>query len=352
MVGHHLSAAMALSPSPSNLHHYLLRQPRAHCPDTFRALKFNCSCSFNSVPLETQPVKRPLKITKVKRKPRPSFFEQIRDKWSIKINSPREKFPWQEKGEEKDTQKDSGVVAPDSEVVDLSVSSPVSSVLESHFVSVPCLHENKPRKAPEAAISDNSSEQGENVVGFGSHLASVDEWSNNIRNEVDSDEEFEGEGLEVEETPIGVLGNERTKFELGSTSVSLNEKPLVGDEDIQNLDGANSSIELPWKRQEGLQPVEGDGRGRINAKTAERMVPEHELRRLKNVALRTQERIKVGPAGVTQSLMDTIQEKWKTDEVVKLKFEGPPSCNMKRTHEILEVSVSTLCHRDLPKCCR
>ena len=353
MFEHHLSMVMALSPSPSNLHLYLLRQPQAHYSNTFRALKFNCSCSLHSVQVDTQQVRVPLKTTKVKRKPRPSFFEQIRDKWSLKINSPREKFPWQEKGEE--TRNDSGVVAPDSEVVDSSVASPVSSTSESHFVSVPCLHETKHRKPwmdSEPEIPQHfSSEQGENVVGFGSHLASVDEWSKNPQNEVDPDGEFEGESVEVDETPIGVLGNEKIKFEMGYTSVSLGEKPFVGDEEIQNLEGFsgnNSSIALPWKRQGGVEPVERDGRGRSKTRMSERMVPEHELRRLKNVALRMQERIKVGPAGVTQSLLDTIHEKWKIDEVVKLKFEGPPSYNMKRTHEILEVSVSTLCYCVLP----
>jgi hypothetical protein len=41
---------------------------------------------------------------------------------------------------------------------------------------------------------------------------------------------------------------------------------------------------------------------------------------------------------VMPDLVDAIHEKWKLDEVVKLKFEWPLSCNMKRTHEILEVS--------------
>ncbi|KAK4396908.1 CRM-domain containing factor CFM3, chloroplastic/mitochondrial [Sesamum angolense] len=53
-------------------------------------------------------------------------------------------------------------------------------------------------------------------------------------------------------------------------------------------------------------------------------------------SLRMVERMKVGAAGVTQALVDAIHEKWKDEEVVKLKFEGPPSKNMRRTHEILE----------------
>lgn len=75
---------------------------------------------------------------------------------------------------------------------------------------------------------------------------------------------------------------------------------------------------------------------------AERKLPEHELRRLRNVALRMLERTKVGVAGITQALVDSVHEKWRSDEVVKLKFEGPLAINMKRTHDILEVSVCTL----------
>lgn len=69
---------------------------------------------------------------------------------------------------------------------------------------------------------------------------------------------------------------------------------------------------------------------------AEKMIPEPELKRLRNVALRIVERIKVGAAGITQALVDSIHEKWENDEVVKLKFEGPTAMNMKRSHEILE----------------
>lgn len=67
-------------------------------------------------------------------------------------------------------------------------------------------------------------------------------------------------------------------------------------------------------------------------------IPEHELKRLGNIALRMLERIKVGKAGITEALVESIHEKWKVDEVVKLKFESALSVDMKRTHEALEVS--------------
>ncbi|KAJ6407203.1 hypothetical protein OIU84_010666 [Salix udensis] len=111
--------------------------------------------------------------------------------------------------------------------------------------------------------------------------------------------------------------------------------------DFENIEvsnnGVNNSHELPWKRTGGLDSLgEDKRRKKSNTDLAEKMLPEHELKRLRNVALRMLERIKVGATGITQDLVDAIHEKWKLDEVVKLRFEWPLSCNMKRTHEILE----------------
>ncbi|CAL5074631.1 unnamed protein product [Urochloa decumbens] len=95
---------------------------------------------------------------------------------------------------------------------------------------------------------------------------------------------------------------------------------------------------LPWERDEEDDEAFGDGKvGKpSNTELAERTIPEHELRRLRDAALRMKERIKVGPGGVTQDIVESIHRKWKVDEVVKMRFEGPPSLNMKRTHDLLE----------------
>ncbi|CAL5081114.1 unnamed protein product [Urochloa decumbens] len=95
---------------------------------------------------------------------------------------------------------------------------------------------------------------------------------------------------------------------------------------------------LPWERDEEDDEAFGDGKvgRRSNTELAERTIPEHELRRLRDAALRMKERIKVGPGGVTQDIVESVHRKWKVDEVVKMRFEGPPSLNMKRTHDLLE----------------
>lgn len=118
-----------------------------------------------------------------------------------------------------------------------------------------------------------------------------------------------------------------------SGSGKLDETGTGRDEPSLSLSTQKrAEYRLPWMSE---NESKGNQR-RSNTELAEKMIPEHELKRLRNVALRMKERIKVGAAGVTQALVDTIQETWNIDEVVKLKFEGPPSLNMKRTHEILE----------------
>jgi hypothetical protein len=99
---------------------------------------------------------------------------------------------------------------------------------------------------------------------------------------------------------------------------------------------------LPWEREDEDDEVLGGGKAgrRSNAELAEKTIPEHELRRLRDAALRMKERIKVGSGGVTQDIVESIHKKWKVDEVVKMRFEGPPSLNMKRTHDLLEVPNS------------
>ncbi|CAL9107479.1 unnamed protein product [Musa textilis] len=95
-----------------------------------------------------------------------------------------------------------------------------------------------------------------------------------------------------------------------------------------------SPVLLPWERE--TDSKEGEQLHRSNTELAERTIPEPELQRLRDAALRMKERMTVGPAGVTEAVVKSIHEKWKEAEVVKLRFEGAPSLNMKRTHEILE----------------
>ncbi|XP_078435652.1 CRM-domain containing factor CFM3, chloroplastic/mitochondrial-like [Wolffia australiana] len=95
---------------------------------------------------------------------------------------------------------------------------------------------------------------------------------------------------------------------------------------------------FPWEKRASSEGDDGELGKRKASRTslAELTLPETELRRLRHAALRTKAKIKVGGAGVTREIVEKIQEKWRTEEVVRIKCEGPPALNMKRMHEILE----------------
>ncbi|GMN53100.1 hypothetical protein TIFTF001_022241, partial [Ficus carica] len=84
--------------SSHSLHFLLLLYPKTHFSVTSRASKFRISCSQRIDQADTEQRK--------KRKPRPSFLEQIQDKWSAKIGSDRDKFPWQEESSQLEQEGD------------------------------------------------------------------------------------------------------------------------------------------------------------------------------------------------------------------------------------------------------
>ncbi|PKU82037.1 CRM-domain containing factor CFM3, chloroplastic/mitochondrial [Dendrobium catenatum] len=103
-------------------------------------------------------------------------------------------------------------------------------------------------------------------------------------------------------------------------------------------DNSSGSSSFPWGDGDGVSKID-PLRRRSNTDMAERTIPEPELRRLRNEAMRLKERLRVGPAGVTEAVVENILQKWKEVEVVKLYIEGPPSLNMKRTNDILETKT-------------
>ncbi|XP_078158514.1 CRM-domain containing factor CFM3, chloroplastic/mitochondrial-like [Carex rostrata] len=120
--------------------------------------------------------------------------------------------------------------------------------------------------------------------------------------------------------------------------------PLVKSIPIITSDSsfAETTVSLPWVRERKTTTDTGDlnqnklRKKRSHTELAERTLPELELQRLRDAALRMKERMKVGPAGVTEAVVQAIHDKWKEQEVVKLRFEGPSSLRMTRTHQILE----------------
>ncbi|KAG5075646.1 hypothetical protein JHK84_056877 [Glycine max] len=70
--------------------------------------------------------------------------------------------------------------------------------------------------------------------------------------------------------------------------------------------------------------------------------------RLLKLTFEKKHKTRIGRSGVTQAVVDKIHERWKTSEIVRLKFEGEAALNMKRMHEILEVWKSENSSKLLP----
>lgn len=47
----------------------------------------------------------------------------------------------------------------------------------------------------------------------------------------------------------------------------------------------------------------------------------------------------MGKAGITEGIVNGIHERWRNTEVVKIRFEDVWAMNMRRTHEMIEVSA-------------
>ena len=83
----------------------------------------------------------------------------------------------------------------------------------------------------------------------------------------------------------------------------LMKKRMQFGGDIIRLMG---SVPFPWERENGGS--NGDAR-RSNTELTETTIPKDELQRIRNVAQRMKERIKVGPAGVMEAIIVGISVK-------------------------------------------
>lgn len=243
---------------------------------------------------------------KKKRKPKPGFFEEISDKWSSRISPKDNNFPWQKQEdqiqqhhEEEEENPSSGFGLSGKKTdsnVRYSASDSSSFPKPSGYMSAPWVNNgSKGVKSPSSSEQDIRNSSFDN--GF-----IVDRYGR--------DNDYGNRGVD------GITREAR-------------------DSDLDDDNSQRGMIDSGKEK--------GIWRGKkSNTVAAERIVPEHELIRLRKVALRMIERVKVGSAGITQALVEAIHEKWEVDEVVKLKFNEPCSLNMKRTHEVLEVRFKSL----------
>ncbi|KAL2945219.1 CRM-domain containing factor CFM3 chloroplastic/mitochondrial [Bienertia sinuspersici] len=250
-------------------------------------------------------------LQKKPRKPKPSFYHQIRHNWSVKPTSHTTKFPWQlHQQPQLDEHEHEHEQTPPPSSLSESPTSKETEFIISAF------------EAPE--FSHKPQIQQPNS-GFGNNSAQTKSVSTSHSNRVKE--------MNVAEFGGGFINNVMPKGN------NVEEKTAIARVQQDTLSNRMSHVKgmttdrLPWM----IQTTDSqDKQRKSKTELAEKLIPEHELKRLRNVALRMKERLKVGAAGVTQALLDTIHDKWKIDEVVKLKFEGPSAFHMKRIHQLLE----------------
>ncbi|KAL2251088.1 UNVERIFIED_CONTAM: CRM-domain containing factor CFM3B, chloroplastic, partial [Sesamum indicum] len=349
-----LSPSSGVSPSQSLFFLELGAQTRSL--QSFRPRKLRISCCQKTVQLENETKQKAYPVKK-KRKPRPSFLEQVQSKWSIRTPPLRENFPWQEEesgGTNQEFEAQRSVFSRDVSSEEESeksscVSEPERSQRINKSILAPWVHGNGRKNVFNSEgsrnIQENVHPKDDGLHGIQEHwpnedpLVSVVVGYEDLVKEVTENGRSEEEVGEFDDIPIGlsekneILGNEESEDfaameDLSTISLEISSEKCSND--------ANDLMRLPWERKIDEEFVKEEKSRNRNTELAERLIPEPELKRLRNVSLRMVERMKVGAAGVTQALVDAIHEKWKHEEVVKLKFEGPPSKNMRRTHEILE----------------
>ncbi|XP_057447041.1 CRM-domain containing factor CFM3, chloroplastic/mitochondrial isoform X2 [Lotus japonicus] len=154
----------------------------------------------------------------------------------------------------------------------------------------------------------------------------------------DEDEEAAAAGGEEEGedrvSPLPVTGEEK----LGELLRREWVRPDAGllEDDDEGEEGV-----LPWQKEEegfvGSGVEEGLRRRMLRAPSLAELTLEDELlRRLRREGMRVRERISIPKAGLTKDVMDKIHEKWRKEELVRLKFHEELARNMKIAHEIVE----------------
>ncbi|CAN1856524.1 CRM-domain containing factor CFM3, chloroplastic/mitochondrial [Linum perenne] len=112
---------------------------------------------------------------------------------------------------------------------------------------------------------------------------------------------------------------------------------------LEGVDDDDEKVTLPWEREEKLEigDEEEDGskerKRKARAPTlAELTMEDEELRRLRKMGMTLRERINVPKAGITEQVLEKIHDKWRRDELVRLKFHEFLAHDMKTGHEIVE----------------
>ncbi|KAK7271250.1 hypothetical protein RJT34_26988 [Clitoria ternatea] len=152
--------------------------------------------------------------------------------------------------------------------------------------------------------------------------------------EEEDDEEEEQEQQKQEQVPV--TGEERLGELLRREWVRPDAMILVGEEKEETV--------LPWEREREEYVIEEkkgeDGllrKRRVRAPSlAELTLEDDLLRRLRREGMLVRERVSIPKAGLTNDVMDKIHERWRKEELVRLKFHEDLARDMRKAHEIVE----------------
>lgn len=196
--------------------------------------------------------------------------------------------------------------------------------------------ENTPRKVTPSNGQDKThffkQDKGQNAIErIVLRLRNLGLGSDDEEEEVEEENKINGGDL----TPV--TGEER----LGD----LLKREWVRPDAIFRNDNKSDDddLVLPWEREEKEgEEIEGEKwrerKRRVKAPTlAELTIEDEELRRLRKMGMFIRERISVPKAGLTREVLDKIHDKWRKEELVRLKFHEVLAHDMKTAHEIVEV---------------
>ncbi|WCJ21953.1 CRS1 / YhbY (CRM) domain-containing protein [Euphorbia peplus] len=155
---------------------------------------------------------------------------------------------------------------------------------------------------------------------------------------IGSDDEDEDDPDDKDDDLAPVTGEERL--------ADLLQREWVRPDTIFSKDDETEVSVLPWERKEierqgRVVAEEGEGsRERVRSvkapTLAELTLEDEELRRLRRIGMHIRERISVPKAGLTKEVMEKIHDKWRKQELVRLKFHEVLAHDMKTAHEITE----------------
>ncbi|GAB2253096.1 hypothetical protein Droror1_Dr00005943 [Drosera rotundifolia] len=306
----------ALLSSSSLTHTQFLINPSS--PFTSTAHKFtHCfssklSIQPDSTHIEETENQRNNKKRNYNRNPKPSFKELVREKWGLKI------APLGTDIDPRVYGSDLGFEGRGSRVCDWGEFGGAQMGNDVKF--------------DEFGVKEEDSGEDSGGVSVGSVMLEEGMDEGKLGREKGSDMGAKSRlGLEMK-----VCSLEGENVEVVSACYQVIEESENGGKAI-TLSGYVANVEV-WSKENvnWMQEEEDEVSDTKNVQVGEMMIAEHELNRLRNVALRMKERIKIGEEGVSEELVRVIHEKWKIGEVVKLKFEGARAVDMGRIHEDLE----------------